>query len=171
MSKYSIDNIESLNGHLTRERQGIQYTKLIPLQIFSETPSDSENNIKKLLKMHPKIKSLRNIIEIDVSNDTFLVLDSPNMETHDVSYSIVDLPPEKIAHMDLTCRFPYYSSSGYGYILGGYHFDGSTILAEPIKNRQVQTLTAACKILSGEFATAGIQSNTYVLDNEVSKLL
>ena len=46
------------------------------------------------------------------------------------------MPPEEVAYTYLTGRSPYRSSRGNEYILVGYHFDGNTILAEPIKNRQ-----------------------------------
>ena len=42
--------------------------------------------------MHPKIKVLKNLIETNMTNDSFLVSDSSNIKTHDVAYTIVDLP-------------------------------------------------------------------------------
>ena len=62
-------------------------------------------------------------------------------------------------------------SSGNEYILVGYHFDANAILAEPIKNRQARTLTSGWKILNKKVAKAGLQPNTYILDNEVLTLL
>ena len=53
----------------------------------------------------------------------------------------------------------------------GYHFDSNVILGEPIKNRQAQTITSSWDKLTSKFSIAGMQPNTYVLDNEVSSLL
>ena len=42
--------------------------------------------------------------------------------------------------MDLTGRFPKYSSSFHEYELVGYNYDVNSILVEPLKNRQSKNI-------------------------------
>ena len=57
---------------------------------------------------------------------------------------------------------------GGEYILVGYHYDGNTILAEPLKNRTAALIVESCDSINNKFATAVIQPRTYILDNEAS---
>ena len=170
MRKYLTPSISSAKGHLNQERQGLQSTKQ-PINLFINSNIEIKEKIKKLKDKFPKITGIQNLMEADTSNDAFPTSEVPNIKTHDVAYSLVELPPKNTAFTDLTGRFPYRSSSGNEYIMVGYHFDSNVILGEPIKNRQAQTITTAWKKLNSKFAIAGMQPNTYVLDNEVSSLL
>ena len=154
MSKHLTDNINSAKGHQNQERQGLQSTKAPIPKLFDESTESITTKFKNL-----------NLNDPDILHDAFPNSDSPNIKTHDVAYSILELPPKNIAYTDLTGRFPYRSSRGNEYIMVGYHFDANAIVAEPIKNRQAQTLTDGWKILNSKFAKAGIQPNTYILDN------
>ena len=73
--------------------------------------------------------------------------------------------------MDLTGKFPHCSASGHEYLLLVYNYDANAILVEPLKNRQAKTIADGWENINQKFATAGVQPNTYVLDNEVSNTL
>ena len=170
MNKYLTPNINSAKGHLNQERQGLQSTKQ-SITIFEESPEQIQKKIQKMKSKYPAIKDLTDIMHKDISDDAFPKSPIPNTKNFDVAYSLVTLPPKHTAYTDLTGRFPYRSSSGNEYIMVGYHFDGNVILGEAIKNRQAQTITAAWHKLNNEFSRAGMQPNTYVLDNEISSTL
>ena len=70
--------------------------------------------------------------------------------------------------MDLTGRFPHCSASDHKYLLFGYNSDANEILVEPLKNLQAKTISDRWEKTNQQFATAGVQTHTYVLDNEVS---
>ena len=170
MRKHLTPSISSAKGHLNQERQGLQSTKQ-PLPLFTKPDADIKETLRKLKAKFPNIKDIQDLMEADIASDAFPPSEVPNIKTYDVAYSLVTLPPKNTAYTDLTGRFPYRSSSGNEYILVGYHFDGNVILGEPIKNRQAQTITTAWDKLNSKFVIAGMQPNTYVLDNEVSDLL
>ena len=46
-----------------------------------------------------------------------------------------------MVHMDLTGRFPNCSVSVHEYLLVGYNYDANTILVEPLKKHQANTIT------------------------------
>ena len=93
-------------------------------------------------------------------------------KTNDVCYVITELSHRDLtAYIDLTGRFPFQSSRGNNYILVGYHYDSNAILAEPLKNRTASEITKTWKIINSKYAQAGMQPNTYVLDNEISNEL
>ena len=73
------------------------------------------------------------------------------------------------AHTDLTGRFPCRSSRDDEYLLIAYHYDGNFIVS--LKNRKKETITAALTYLYNQFSTAGVASNTYVMDSEISQEL
>ena len=170
MSKYLTPNINSAKGHLNQERQGLQSTKQ-SINIFEESSKNIQDKINRLKDKYPATTDLKELMHKDIADDAFPPTPSPNVKTFDVAYSLVPLPPKNIAYTDLTGRFPYRSSSGNEYIMVGYHFDGNVILGEAIKNRQAQTITTAWHKLNKKLSSAGMQPNTYVLDNEVSSTL
>ena len=45
-----------------------------------------------------------------------------------------------MGYLDLTGRFPKYSSSFHEYELVGYNYDVNSILVEPLKNRQSKNI-------------------------------
>ena len=57
------------------------------------------------------------------------------------------------------------------YLLVGYYHDTNYILAEPMKNRKRTTISTAQNVLHNKFKQVGATLQTYVLDNEVSKIL
>ena len=130
--------VATAKGHLGQERQGLQSTKQ-PLHLFTEKPEEIKEKIANLKHKFPTITGLQNLIEADIAADAFPQSNAPNIKTHEVAYSLVELPPKNIAYTDLTGRFPYRSSSGNEYIMVGYHFDGNVILGEPIKNRHANS--------------------------------
>ena len=73
-----------------------------------------------------------------------------------------------MGYVDLTGRFPHFSSSGHEYLLFWYNYDANAILIEPLTKCQVKTITYGWENINRKFATSLVQPHTYVLDNEVS---
>ena len=93
-------------------------------------------------------------------------------KTNNVCYIVTELSHcDLTAYIDLTGRFPFQSSRGNNYIRVGYHYDSNAILTEPLKNRTASEITKTWKIINNKCAQAGMQPNTYVLDNEISNEL
>ena len=76
-----------------------------------------------------------------------------------------------MGYLDLTGKFPYRSTRGHEYILVGYHFDANNIQATPLKNREAPSIKQGWEIINKKFSTAGVEPNTWVIDNEASQLL
>ena len=90
-------------------------------------------------------------------------------KTNDVCCIVTELSHcDMTAYIDLAGRFPFQSSRGNNYIPVGYHYDSNAILAEPLKNRTASEITKTWKIINNKCAQAGVQPNTYVLDNDIS---
>ena len=62
---------------------------------------------------------------VDISQDYFPKLETPNVRTHHVCYALIDLVQHATGYMDLTGRFPKKSSSRNEHVLVGYHFDAN----------------------------------------------
>ena len=60
------------------------------------------------------------------------------------------------------------SSRGHNYQLITYHPDANSILVQPIKNRQAQTLVDAWSIINNRLKKAGLKPSTWITDNECS---
>ena len=141
INRHLPKSILTYQGHLHKEKQGLQSTK----------------SLNKNLHLSEQLL------------DQFPLSEIPNVKTHHVCYVLVD--PHKIAtgYMDLTGRFPRRSSRGNEYILVAYHFDANYIKGVPIKNRRGAIITETWEALHDEFKLAGGEPKTYVLDNEKSK--
>ena len=72
-------------------------------------------------------------------------------KTHEVIYSLYEIINTHIAYFNLMIRFPHHSSRGDGYIIVTYHNDVNAILVEPVRNRQVGSLTDTWRILNEKF--------------------
>ena len=137
-------------GHLKQERKNLQSTK--PKSILKQITS--------------------NVLKFEDEEEDFAPRsDTPNTKTNDVVYALIDPRKVKQAAIDLTGKFPYTSRRGNQYILVGYHYDANYITAVPLKNRTAGEITKAWKQTNETFSKAGIQPNTYVMDNETSKEL
>ena len=76
-----------------------------------------------------------------------------------------------MGYMDLTGIFPHCSASGHEYVLVRYNYYSNAILVEPLKNHQANTIADVSEKINQQFATARVQPDTYVLDNELSNTL
>ena len=141
INKHLPKSIYTYQGHLHKEKQGLQSTKA----------------------------TNHNLSLPEQLMDQFPLSEIPNVKTHHVCYVLVN--PHEIAtgFMDLTGRFPRRSSRGNEYILVAYHFDANYIKGVPIRNRRGQIITETWEALHEEFKLAGGAPKTYVLDNEKSK--
>ena len=79
--------------------------------------------------------------EVDI--DFFPTSLTPNVRSNAVAYLLVDPTDTTAGYVDLTGRFPKRSSRGNEYILVGYHYDGNTIVATPIRDRTATSIVNA----------------------------
>ena len=100
---------------------------------------------------------MTDILHQDIAEDAFTSSEKINNKTNDVKYSIVEATLKNVAYADLTGHFPYRSNRGNECILVGYNYNDNTILAEPLKNRIVVTITEVWEKTNNKFATVGIQ--------------
>ena len=126
-------------------------------------------HVQKLKADAPPSQSLTDTILQYTEQDTFPLLDTPNLKTNDVVYKIEPITPTNKEYTDLAGRFPYRSSRGNEYILVGYHFDGNEILSVALKNRTAGAIIDARTILNEQFTRCEMQLHTYILDNEISR--
>ena len=82
---------------------------------------------------------------------------------------IFNLATETKTYTDLTGRFPHQSSRGNNYICVVYNYNGNTILAHPMKNREADTIINACNTIHTCLRDNWIVSTHYILDNECSQ--
>ena len=68
----------------------------------------------------------------DTSNDLYQLEPTHNYITHAAVYSIIAVKNKE--YMDLTGRFPYFSSRGNEYVLIAYHYDANIIVRVLQKN-------------------------------------
>ena len=83
-------------------------------------------------------------------------------------YNIFNMATDAKVYTDLTWRFPHQSSRVNNYILVVYNYDGNTILAEPMKKRETDTIIKAWNKLHSCLYNNGIVTTYYILDNECS---
>ena len=95
-------------------------------------------------------QSLEELLLSSIDSDAFPPSDPVNVKTNEILYALFDSSHKGLAYIDLTGRFPYRSARGNEYILVGYHYDASAILATAtaLKNRQAASITAAWKDLN-----------------------
>ena len=107
-------------------------------------------------------------LNADIDQDAFPDSPSPNEKTNNVVYMLYSSSSKGMGYIDLTGRFPYRSESGNQYILVAYHHDANAIYGQPLKNRESASITSAWTIINKKIQVAGVQPNTYVIDNEAS---
>ena len=100
-------------------------------------------------------------------NSMYPPSDVTDIKTHDATYSVTS--KEHRAFMDLTGRFPHWSTRGNEYILVVYDYDSNVILDTPLENRQAATIISAWHLLHDKLHRAGVSLITWILDNEVSQ--
>ena len=126
-----------------------------------------KNNIQRLKTSLPDKISFTDTLKKDIFEDAFPPPQKSNEKTNDVLYALID-SKSGLGYMDLTGRFPYQSSRGNNYLMVAYNYDANAILVEALKNRQAASIVDAWKIIHKKFNDAGVQPNTYILDNECS---
>ena len=166
--KHLISQVPTSKGHLSQTRQHLQTTRLKPVD-SKHYLDNIKKNIKALQSSNALNKgSLEDILTASIDSDFFPLSDSPNTKTNEVVYALIDSSRQGLAYIDLTGRFTYRFTQGNEYILVAYHQDDNAILAEPLRNRQAATLSAAWKKIYNKIETAGAKPKTCVIDNEAS---
>jgi hypothetical protein len=93
------------------------------------------------------------------------ILPAAAPKTHEVFYCVEQTGK---TYSDQTGRFPVTSSRGNKYIMVMYDFDSNSILAEPIKSRTVEVITAAYNKMHNYLVSRGCKPILHRLDNEAS---
>ena len=65
-------------------------------------------------------------------------------------------------------RLYYSSSRGHEYLLVVYDYDSNVILVEPLKSRQIASITTEWNTFHSILSRRGVFTSLYVLDNEIS---
>ena len=194
ITKHLPPSIATAEGHLNKERRGLQSTK----QTKSKNLRTNNNNTKvKLEEDHALLPSIKNNILEDIQEEEVHAFSPPgnflnsesnkkeeyqaeedldafppspvtNIKTKEVLYCLVDTKDLDVTYSDLTGRFPLQSSRGNNYHMISYHPDANGILVQPVKNRQAKTLVDNWRILNERFEKAGLQPSNWIMDNECS---
>ena len=90
-------------------------------------------------------------------------------ETNLVFFKTVDISGN--IYTDQIGRFPVTSSQGNKYILVAYHYDSSTIHAEPINTRSWLDLKTAYQKLHSRLTNRGLKPHLYILENDCPNVL
>lgn len=154
VNKHLPKSTATAQGHMHRERQKLQSTKLLSSQVGMGTSKNTSSTVSDKLSLH-----LEDIFPSSLED---------NFRSHQAVYILKqgkDLSP---AYQDLTGRFPVNSSRGNEYILVGYYPNGNYIHGIPVKNRSASVLTQAWKELHIIFSKTGTPPEVWVLDNECS---
>ena len=140
VNKHLPMSTATAQGHLHRERQKLQSTKLLSVPASQGTSKNTDST---------------SVLSSDQDHhleDTFPSTREAQPRCHQSMYILMqgkDLTP---AYQDLTGRFPVKSSRGNEYILVGYYPDGNYIHGIPVKNRSATVLTEAWKDLHAIFS-------------------
>ena len=169
VKKHLITSTATTQGHLHQEKQNLQSTQ--PTTQVTAPMKQIKQYLKKLQDRIKPGQTLTDVLNTDIANDCFPPSATPNIQTNEVAYAIINKKEICTAYTDLTGRFPMRSSRGNQYIMVGYHYDGNCILGKAIKDRRSSTLTAAWQSLHETFQRAGVPPATYVMDNEISNEL
>ena len=144
--------ISTVKSHIKQEIQHLQSTeKQPPPQTIKKTQEEKESK--------------------DPILDYFTPSDTPNVKTNGVVCSMITNDEKPMRYMDLIGRFTHFPTSGHEYLLVRYNYDANEILVEPPKNRQAKIIADGWENINQQFATAGVQPHTYLLDNEVFNTL
>ena len=127
-------SIATLKGHMKQEFQGLQSTK--------------QNNMP------------HTVIAAAISEDS-QACEKPS-NTNEIICMVLETGEQNKGHMDLTGRFPYKSAQGNQYILVIFHVNANAILAEPIKNREAETITKGWEKINNRIVRAG-ENHLYTL--------
>lgn len=167
-------------GHQTQERQGLQSTsKTQKTRTTEDTPKEefplSPHLVTLLDTFRPDtVTSTTHVDELEkkqIHEDFFPPHDGTQVRTNQVIYAIEEFEEKITGYMDLTGRFPIKSARGNEYLLVAYNWDANSILVEPLKNKEAQTITNAWEKINKRFSTTGMAPNHWILDNEKSKIL
>ena len=161
----------TFQGHIKRTRQHLQSTRPPPQISTDEHMDNIRKTIGKLKAETKDHDELKTKIEKEIIEDAFPTTNNPNTRKNDVLFTIVESSAKGMGYIGLKGIFPYKSARCNEYILVGYHYDANAILAESIKNRKAQTITQEWEKLNNQCSKAGIQPNTYIVDNEESNTL
>ena len=119
--------IATVQGHLHQERQNLQSIRSAKIKNYKHGRHIKSLQLTK--SQEKTAQSLEGVLQAELSDDSFPVSPTPNTETNDASYMVINRNDLAVAYTDLTRRFPCKSSRGNDYIFVAYHFDENCIIA------------------------------------------
>eukprot|EP00804_Cyclotella_cryptica_P020393 CCRYP_012628-RA/>CCRYP_012628-RA protein AED:0.35 eAED:0.35 QI:0/-1/0/1/-1/1/1/0/376 len=140
INKHFAESIETQEGHMKHQRQGICSTKVPQLQ-----PGVTEAD---RIALETKMKALK-------------------QRHKDIYIHVYD--EKEIVYSDQTGKFPTTSSRGNKYLMVLYYMDGSYIMMEPMKSRHENEMIRVHIILIERLKAKGFHPKKQMLDNEISK--
>ena len=90
---------------------------------------------RKNLQSTKSVKS-----EVQFDEDRYFYPDAESVKTRELCATIIPFNIKIKSFSDLTSAFPHKSSRGNLSVVVMYDYDRNSILAEPIKNRQAETI-------------------------------
>ena len=78
--------------------------------------------------------------EVQFDEDRYFYPDAESVKTCNLCATIIPFNIKIKSFSDLTSAFPHKSSRGNLFVVVMYDYDRNSILAEPIKNRQAETI-------------------------------
>ena len=90
------------------------------------------------------------------------------MKTHELCATIIPFNIKRTCFSDLTDAFPHKSSRVNLYVMVVYDYDSNSILVEPIKNRQSETIRDALVKIHKFRKAKGSDPKVCIMDNECS---
>ena len=79
-------------------------------------------------------------LEVEVEEDSNFYPDAESVKTHEMCATIIPFNIKRNDFSDLNGAFLHKSSRGNLYVMVMYDYARNAILAEPIKNRQAETI-------------------------------
>ena len=102
-------------------------------------------------------------MDIEEDKEFYPIMES--VKTHGVRAKIIPFKTKRKGFGDLIGYLPHKSICGNFYVMLVYEFDSNMILAEPIKNRQAETICDEFIKMHKILKSRGRDPKVYIMDN------
>ena len=140
LMKHLPTSISTVQGHLHQEQQQLQSISNKKKKA-ARLAAIKKNYMQLKAKSKPG-QSLEATLLEEMDEDNFPDSPTPNDKINNVVYIFIDRDELCTTYTDLTGLFPCCSSRGNEYLLIAYHYDGNCVIAQPLKNRTKEAITA-----------------------------
>ena len=116
-----------------------------------------------------KLKSTKHIKpELEVEEDSDFHLDSESVKTHELCATTTPFNIRRKGFSDITEASPHNSSRGFFFVMVMYDYDSNTILDEPIKHSQAETIRDEFLKVHKVLKEICNDPKCYIMDNDCS---